>query len=171
MLGLDRRLTTHRAMASGRGCKPKGHSILKNTLKLLVALLVVFSVITLVVASSSAPAEANANGCTLAPGGPGALNCIYVDGSGQTVNYSDSIYNSGTIPANVCYPNGKWKYVQNGTTYNQWTYRSASTCGWWRGYITWGANMAMKDGSSFCATQKNSVISSYANYACITVHA
>ncbi len=114
-------------------------------------------------------ASASADGCTSAPGGLGALNCIYVNGSSDLVNYSDSIYNSGVNPSNVCNPQGKWKYKKLNTTAYAYKYVSASTCGLWRGYVTWNSPGRMVNQSQFCATQKNSVISSYANYACITI--
>lgn len=150
---------------------------MSNLVQLAVAPLAILFSITLVVATSSPPVEAmdpppvveNVTGCTLAPGGPGALNCVYLNGSSLYINYSDSIYNSGAVPVNVCDPQGKWRYMLHGTNYYLHTLRSTDTCGWWRGFVTWHPRTHMADGSSFCATQKNSVIPDYANFACETI--
>ena len=120
-------------------------------------------------ATGSGTASASANGCTSAPGGVGALNCVDVSGWGIVVLSADSVYNSGYNPSNVCKPQAKFKHKKNGTSSYAYKYVSASTCGLWRGYVTWSAPGAMADGRQFCATQKNSVISAYANYACIGI--
>lgn len=144
---------------------------MKRTRFIIFALALVAAILS-VGLSDTPPAAASATGCTAAPGNLGALNCIYVDGSGLDVNYTDSIYNSGTPALNVCNPQGKWRWTADGTSSYRYTYRSATTCGWWRGWVSWtpGLYDHFKDGLSLCATQKNSIISSYPNYACVTVH-
>lgn len=115
------------------------------------------------------PASAAGSGCTLAQGGLGAQNCVTTSGSGLTVTASNSIYNSGVNPTNVCNPNSKWKHKPNGSSAYSYKSISATTCGLTRAYIKWSNPGTKADGSQFCATQKNSVISSYANYACLNI--
>ncbi len=114
---------------------------------------------------------ASASGCTSAPGAAGAQNCIDVSGFGTFVGNAQSSYSSGYAPVNVCNPQGKFKYMRAGSSYYSYAYRSASTCGWWKGWVDFYSPGEMKSGSNFCATQKNSVISEYANMACVGIWA
>ncbi len=113
-------------------------------------------------------ASASADGCTAASGGVGALNCIFVEGSGRNVTKADSIYNSGYNASNVCNVSAKFRHTPQDQS-QRYTYRSTTNCGLWRGYVSYHSPGNQANQSSFCATNKNSVISSYSNYACITI--
>lgn len=113
-------------------------------------------------------AQASSGGCTLAPGSAGALNCVSVEGIGTFVGSADSSYNAMS-PVNVCNPIGRFQFKRAGASSYSLMTIAAGTCGFWKGWVTWGARTWMANNSSFCATQRNSVISSYANFACVGI--
>ncbi len=113
-------------------------------------------------------ASASADGCTAAPGAALSQNCINVQGSGRYVTRADSIYQSGLSATNVCNIFAKFRHTPQDQA-QRLSYRSTSNCGPWRGYVSFHSPGNQANKSSFCATNKNSVISYYSNYACITI--
>ena len=121
------------------------------------------------IAGPAAPAGASGSGCTSAPGGIGAQNCIEIEGWGTTVHGAKSAYSSGFSYLNVCNITAQYKYRPAGAGSYRYKILSSTTCGWWKGWVWWNNPGEMTNNSSFCATQKNSVISSYANMACLSI--
>ena len=117
------------------------------------------------------PAWAYKEGATSAPGSAGAMNMVSIRNDGNDVTYSQSLYNHGVdFRANVCDPTAEWRYRRAGSDSYTKRERSATTCGIWRSYITWSDPGLMKDGSSFCAKQKNNrTRQEYTNNACVDI--
>lgn len=135
-------------------------------------------VCSLALAVVAAPAaHASASGCTWAPGGPGAQQCINVSGSGLHVNSVANQYfasPTGSL-ANLCNrkhqdkftnPNGQIGYWNNNPT-SCILGAVAVTTG---DYVVWKPNRNFYDGRGMCARSNNSDTGGWTPYACETIH-
>ncbi|VTR77227.1 hypothetical protein [Cellulomonas hominis] len=117
----------------------------------------------------------DALGCTAAPGGIGAQNCVTVINSsplgGTGFAYAISSYISASD--NVCSKTAQFKYTDRTANPNKTATVSGSACSYGGGDLRWDpADFHLQHGSDFCARQKNSATGGvYANYACVRISA
>ena len=144
------------------------HNPVGKTRKTFGSLFAFVSVLSIISLGSVAPVSAGSSGCVMTSGAALAANCVYVNGNGRNVSRATSLYNSGIAPQNVCNIDAKFRYTPQYSSQTI-TYRFTSNCGVWRGWVDFNNPGNMQNKSSFCASQKNSVYTTYANYACVQI--
>jgi len=118
-------------------------------------------------------ASASAYGCGLAggttiPPQPWYI-CQDLVGSGLRVNSSTAIFQAAV--SFICFPQARFRYTPKSTgSQVTWTSGTAGTCG--AGIAAYGQwfGFDMKNNTSFCAAQKNSVNNAFSPYQCHNVH-
>jgi hypothetical protein len=145
--------------------------LIRRTGVLVVAL---FAASGLMVAAAPAPVSADARGCTAAPGGALAVNCIVVKGSGLKVKRSKSSYTAGVGLPNICSRNHQWRYVKKGTSRKVTKTIRPHGCSLAVSYAVWKKIDQrvgkMKHNSKFCARSKNNQTGGrWTPYACVTI--
>lgn len=124
-------------------------------------------------AASGEVAVRDAMGCTAAPGGIGAQNCVTVVNSsplgGTGLAYAFSNYLSASD--NVCAITAQFKYTDRTADPNKTKTMTTSSCFYGGSQIKWDpADFALQHGSDFCARQKNSATGQvYSNWACVRI--
>ncbi|GAA3220827.1 hypothetical protein ACFP63_00705 [Oerskovia jenensis] len=143
---------------------------MKRTSRALAVLFVAAATMFATAAPSSA-----AEGCTAAPGGWGAQNCISVVGSGLNVAQAESSYLPGVgWNANICSRSHEFKYKKINTV--SYAYRLSNPSGCvlnpLQVDVIWKAPGNMANGSDFCGRSKNDASSNtFSNYACVRISA
>lgn len=115
------------------------------------------------------PAAASAYGCALAggtafPPQPWYI-CQDLAGSGVRVNSSTAIFQAAV--AVICFPQARFRYTPRSTGAQvTWTSGTAGNCG--VGVAAYGQwfGFDMRNGSSFCAAQKNDLNKAFSPYQC-----
>jgi hypothetical protein len=151
---------------------PRGRSRIKVVLTAVAG--------TIGAALITAPAaHASASGCTFAPGGAAAQQCITVLGSGLHVSQVANEYYASPISgnaANVCsrhhqdkftFPNGNIGYWGN----NPSSCILGSVAVISGDYVVWNANQNFYNGRGMCAQSNNSDTGgTWTPFACETIH-
>jgi hypothetical protein len=132
-----------------------------------------------VVLAAAPSAWADASGCTWAPGGFAAQQCINVHGSGLYVSWVANQYFASPTSgwaANVCNRKHENKFTNPNGTIGYWEADLSScilgsvavTTG---DYVTWSPNRRFYDGRGMCARSNNSDTGgTWSPYACETIH-
>lgn len=117
----------------------------------------------------------SASGCTLAPGNFAAMNCIYVNGESDWVNYIRATYDTGgsPYPDNLCNRAYEFQYYRAGYVNPVTIVNNQPGCGP-GGFVTYSntlqVNARLQDGSTVCTRTKNSATDNeWAPYACIYI--
>lgn len=118
----------------------------------------------------------SANGCTAAPGNTGAMNCVYVNGSGTWVNYMRATMETGVSPwpQNLCDRGYEFQYYRKGYStpvtkvFNQPGCTAISTV------VTYShtlqINADLEPGSTACTrTRNNHGFGAWSPYACVYI--
>jgi hypothetical protein len=121
---------------------------------------------------------ASASGCTLAPGGPGAQQCIAVYGSSLYVDQVTNNYFASLVSgtgANVCNRKHQYKFTNPDNTIGWWNINptscilgiAAASTG---DYVDWYPRRNFHDGRGMCAHSNNSDTGgTWTPYACETI--
>lgn len=119
-----------------------------------------------------------ASGCTLAPGsGPGAQNCIRVNGVGVNVESSRSTYHQGSMPyqGNLCARHHEVQYTLSWSQQPSSDRRGPLGCipPYVSSWVDWTSGQPvgnMRDGSTYCGRSANNHTSNvWSNWACLNI--